>query len=110
MTPVRDPQPGLSDFASQKSAFLEPLVESKLPASASSGQEVKTLFMVSRQNPVTIQPIDENGNRGTPIPMKGASRHLVTTKAGTVWLALDEEGKTVAVFKANKLPTTVGIE
>jgi arylsulfatase A-like enzyme len=108
MKPVRDPE--LASFEPDELASLQPLGTAKAPASAPPGRKVTVLFQNKRQFGIRLIPIDQTGARGKPVPMKGATRRLMDTVAGQVWLVLDDEGKPLGYHPTGPRPTTIVID
>lgn len=110
MAPLREKQPGLADFVAEDVVLLQPLDGKEVPRSREPGAAVDILFQNKRQFAVTLARIDETGERVDPLPMKGATQHLMKARAGSIWLVLDDKGKPLGYFASGVKPTRVIIE
>lgn len=106
--PVHETQPGINAFRAELE--LDLVKGEDAPPSAVSDKPVTLLFSNQSVSAIRIVRLDESGERGELIAVKGASRWLVETFAGHTWLVLAEDGKPIGHIAAPEQPARIIIQ
>jgi arylsulfatase A-like enzyme len=110
IAPVHEAQPGINDFKGVALLTFHPASKATRPSSKASTTKVGVLFQNQRQTAVKLIWVDDAGARHEYGVVQGASRRLMQTFAGHVWLILDEQGRELGHFVAGNQPARALIQ
>lgn len=108
IVPIHESQPGITSFKAEFN--ISPSTDMPPPFSKTPGKAVTLLFQNQTQKSMKLVWIDENGKGHDPILMASASRQLIQTFAGCVWLLIDENNNTLGYVLAPEAPARVLIQ
>jgi arylsulfatase A-like enzyme len=110
MAAKHETEPGINDFKAQEELTFVAASTGIPAASTLKSEKVSVLVSNSRQNTVRLVRLDEAGKRHPELTMAVASRRLLHTTAGQVWLVQDEQGKNLGHFVVGTVPASIRLE
>lgn len=110
MKAKHESQLGMASFHAEKVIGLKEVENGQPPASKAGGKAVTIMVQNKRQFRISMTPIDSEGNPTDSWTMKGATRRLLKTTFGKVFLCKDQKGRTLGYLQVGEKPVTVIIE
>lgn len=108
IVPAHESQPGINAFKAE--VDMSPITDRAAPASKASEKPVDLLFLNKNSTALQLAWLDEDGKQHKGATVAGASRHLIHTQSGQVWLLLDAKGKIIGHIVAPDKAARVIIE
>jgi arylsulfatase A-like enzyme len=98
VAPSYETQPGIDAVEAKELLELTQTPSAGCPPSKVSDHKVRVVFQNRKEAKVKLVWVDPAGKRHERKTMEGATRFLVDTFAGHVWLILDPSGKELGYF------------
>lgn len=108
--PIFESQPELRGFKAEETLALRDPGAEGLPPSREGGPQTQVLFINRRSEPVRLFWLDGKGTRQAAGEVPKASRRLLPTKAGRVWLVETAKGRRLGHLVATARSAEVMIQ